>query len=217
MPHCNDRAVARACKRLLDMVLAGTLFLLMLPVMLCVAIFIRMTMGSPILFRQVRPGFGGKPITVYKFRTMTDARDARGNLLSDAERLKSGGRILRRFSLDELPQLYNVVVGDLSLVGPRPLLMEYLSCYSARHMRRHEVRPGITGWAQINGRNALEWKTRLDLDVWYVDHWSLWLDLTIIVRTISKVFTCEGISAREHVTMPKLNDALERRKYGCQE
>jgi lipopolysaccharide/colanic/teichoic acid biosynthesis glycosyltransferase len=159
--------------------------------------------GLPILFRQQRPGFHGKPFTLYKFRTMTDERDAQGNLLPDAERLTPFGRFLRSTSLDELPELFNVLRGDMSLVGPRPLLMEYLPCYTPEQMRRHEARPGITGWAQVNGRNALTWEEKFQMDVWYVDHCSFWLDLKILWLTFIILVKREGITAQEHATMPK--------------
>jgi sugar transferase EpsL len=164
------------------------------PVMIGLAIIIRFRLGTPILFTQQRPGLHGTPFTMYKFRTMTDQRDAAGKLLPDAERLTLLGRFLRSTSLDELPELFNVLKGDMSLVGPRPLLMEYLDRYTPEQARRHEVRPGITGWAQINGRNAISWEEKFALDVWYVDHQSLWLDAKIIALTIWKVLRREGIS-----------------------
>ena len=171
--------------------------------MLALALLVRLKLGAPVLFRQQRPGLHGKPFTLYKFRTMIGARDADGNLLPDAERLTSFGRFLRSSSLDELPELFNVLKGEMSLVGPRPLLMEYLPLYSEEQMRRHEARPGITGWAQINGRNALTWEDKFKLDVWYVDHRSLWLDIRIIVLTIWKILKREGISQPGHVTAQK--------------
>jgi lipopolysaccharide/colanic/teichoic acid biosynthesis glycosyltransferase len=160
-------------------------------------------MGSPVFFRQTRPGYKGMPFVVYKFRTMTEARDASGVLLPDEQRLSAFGKWLRRTSLDELPQLWNVLKGDLSFVGPRPLLMEYLPLYNPEQFRRHEVKPGITGWAQVNGRNALGWPERLALDVWYVDHRSFLLDLKILGLTLFKVCKKEGVSAEGHATMPK--------------
>ena len=190
-------------KRLLDLCLTIGAFLLLSPMMGVIAIIVRLKLGAPVLFRQQRPGLHGQPFTLYKFRTMTDARDAEGNLLPDAERLTSLGRFLRSSSLDELPELFNVLKGEMSLVGPRPLLMEYLPRYSPDQMRRHEVRPGITGWAQINGRNALTWQEKFELDVWYVDHQSLRLDLKILWLTLIKVLKREGISAEGHVTMSK--------------
>lgn len=190
-------------KRLFDF--CGALFLLVLtfPLMVIVGILVRVYLGKPILFSQVRPGYKGKPFKVYKFRSMTDAKDASGNLLADDIRLTSFGHFLRRSSLDELPQLINVLRGDISLVGPRPLLMEYLPLYSSEQMRRHDVRPGITGWAQINGRNAITWDEKFKLDIWYVDHYSFWLDLKILFLTFKKVVKKEGISAQGVVTMPR--------------
>jgi lipopolysaccharide/colanic/teichoic acid biosynthesis glycosyltransferase len=164
---------------------------------------VRRKLGSPVFFRQTRPGLHGRPFEMVKFRTMTDARGDDGNLLSDAERLTAFGRFLRASSLDELPELWNVLKGDMSLVGPRPLLMEYLPLYSPEQARRHEVRPGITGWAQVNGRNALSWDDKFKLDVWYVDHRSLWLDVKILWLTVKKVLVREGISAAGEATMSK--------------
>ena len=190
-------------KRLLDVVGSVTGLLLLSPVMLCTAILVRKRLGSPVLFSQVRPGLGGKPFRMLKFRTMTDARDLDGQLLPDRDRLTSFGRFLRGTSLDELPELLNVLKGDMSLVGPRPLLMEYLPLYSAEQARRHDVKPGITGWAQINGRNAISWEQKFALDVWYVDHQSVWLDLRILALTVWKVVRREGISAANDATMPR--------------
>ncbi|HDR7894660.1 MULTISPECIES: sugar transferase [Bacillus] len=190
-------------KRLFDIVISITLLLLLCMVMIIVAILIRIKLGSPILFKQRRPGLYGRPFYVYKFRTMLDARDREGNLLSDEMRLTSFGKILRKLSLDELPQLINVLKGDISLVGPRPLLMEYLPLYTKEQARRHEVQPGITGWAQVNGRNAISWEEKFELDVWYVDNYSFLLDLKILFLTVLKVFKSEGISQQGHATMPK--------------
>ena len=190
-------------KRLLDVVGSVTGLLLLSPVMLCTAILVRKRLGSPVLFSQVRPGLGGKPFRMLKFRTMTDARDLDGQLLPDRDRLTPFGRFLRGTSLDELPELLNVLKGDMSLVGPRPLLMEYLPLYSAEQARRHDVKPGITGWAQINGRNAISWEQKFALDVWYVDHQSVWLDLRILALTVWKVVRREGISAANDATMPR--------------
>jgi sugar transferase EpsL len=190
-------------KRTLDFIIAFALLVLFTPIWLLVAFLVRVYLGSPVLFSQVRPGRGGRPFTVFKFRTMTDARDNAGNLLPDAMRLTPFGLFLRRSSLDELPQLWNVVKGDISLVGPRPLLMEYLPLYSVEQARRHEVRPGITGWAQVNGRNAIDWEEKFRLDVWYVDHQSLWLDIKILFLTFVKVIQRDGISSKESVTMPR--------------
>lgn len=171
--------------------------------MLYVAWRVSQQMGSPVLFRQCRPGRFGRPFYMIKFRTMRDATDAAGRPLPDGERLTAFGRFLRSSSLDELPELWNVLKGDMSLVGPRPLLMEYLPLYSAEQARRHEVRPGVTGWAQVNGRNALTWEEKFRLDVWYVDNRSLWLDLRIIAMTVKKVIRRDGISAAGEATMPK--------------
>ena len=188
-------------KRAFDLLLAGLALFFLSPVLIVLALTVRLRLGSPLLFRQQRPGLHGKPFTLYKFRTMTDARDAQGHLLPDSERLTHFGRFLRSTSLDELPELWNVLKGDMSLVGPRPLLMQYLDRYTPEQMRRHEVRPGLTGWAQVNGRNALTWEQKFALDVWYVDHVSLWLDLKIIVLTVWKILKREGISQPGHVTM----------------
>jgi lipopolysaccharide/colanic/teichoic acid biosynthesis glycosyltransferase len=190
-------------KRLFDVSVAlGLLVALALPLLL-LAWAVRRNLGSPVLFRQLRPGLQGRPFMMVKFRTMTDARDAGGTLLPDAHRLTKFGRFLRASSLDELPELWNVLRGEMSLVGPRPLLMEYLPLYSSEQARRHEVRPGITGWAQINGRNAVSWDQRFLLDVWYVDHRSLWLDLKILWLTVRKVLVRDGISAQGDATMPR--------------
>jgi lipopolysaccharide/colanic/teichoic acid biosynthesis glycosyltransferase len=190
-------------KRFLD-VLAASLALLMLALpLLALAWLIRRKLGSPVLFSQVRPGLHGKPFTMVKFRTMTDERGSDGVLLPDAQRLTDFGRFLRASSLDELPELWNVLRGDMSLVGPRPLLMEYLPLYTPEEARRHEVRPGITGWAQVNGRNAISWADKFALDVWYVDHRSLWLDARILWRTVRKVLVRDGISAAGEATMSK--------------
>lgn len=188
-------------KRSTDLLLAGTALLLLSPVLILLAVLVRRRLGSPVLFRQERPGRHGRPFMMVKFRTMTDARDAQGQLLPDAERLPPFGRWLRSTSLDELPELWNVLRGDMSLVGPRPLLMRYLPLYNERQRRRHEVRPGVTGWAQINGRNALGWEERFEMDVWYVDNQSLWLDARILWLTVRKVLVREGISAAGEATM----------------
>lgn len=190
-------------KQLGDIILSAVALILLSPVLLTLALVVRAKHGSPILFRQQRPGLHGKPFTLYKFRTMTDARDTKGDLLPDAKRLTSFGRFLRRTSLDELPELINVLKGDMSLVGPRPLLMQYLDRYTTEQARRHEVRPGITGWAQINGRNAVSWEEKFRLDVWYVDNVSLWLDLKILLLTVWKVVKREGISQVGHATTPE--------------
>ncbi|WP_445677179.1 sugar transferase [Pseudomonas aeruginosa] len=190
-------------KRLFDIVASLLGLILLSPVILLVAWRIRRKLGKPVLFRQVRPGIGGHPFEMIKFRTMRDAVDANGNVLPDAERMTPFGNFLRSTSLDELPELWNVLKGDMSLVGPRPLLMEYLPLYSVEQYRRHELRPGVTGWAQVNGRNALSWEEKFELDVWYVDNRSFWLDLKIILLTLKKVFVREGISADGEATMSK--------------
>jgi sugar transferase EpsL len=187
-------------KRLFDLLFAALALVLLSPVLALVALVVRSRLGSPVLFRQQRPGLRGKPFTIYKFRTMTDARDTHGNPLPDAERLIRLGRFLRSTSLDELPELFNVIRGNMSLVGPRPLLMRYLERYTPKQMRRHGVKPGITGWAQVNGRNALSWEQKLALDVWYVEHRSFWLDLRIIALTIWMVLKREGISQPGYAT-----------------
>jgi sugar transferase EpsL len=190
-------------KRAFDLLVAGFAAILLSPALLLVAIVVRLFLGSPILFRQSRPGWNGKLFTCLKFRTMTEARDAEGRLLPDAERLTPLGKLLRRSSIDELPELINVIRGEMSLVGPRPLLPQYLERYTPEQMRRHEVKPGITGWAQVNGRNALDWKRKFNLDVWYVDHHSLWLDMLILARTLGEIFKSDGISSSGHATMPE--------------
>jgi lipopolysaccharide/colanic/teichoic acid biosynthesis glycosyltransferase len=190
-------------KRLFDLCAAALLLLLLAIPLLALAWTVRRRLGSPVLFRQVRPGLRGRPFEMLKFRTMTDARDSSGQLLPDAQRLTPFGQWLRSTSLDELPELWNVLKGEMSLVGPRPLLVEYLTLYTAEQARRHEVRPGITGWAQVNGRNAIDWAQRFKLDVWYVDHQTLWLDLRILWLTLRKVWRREGISAEGEATMAK--------------
>ena len=190
-------------KRVMDVSIASLAFIMLSIPMLIAALAVRLTMGGPVLFRQLRPGLKGRPFEVLKFRTMTDARDARGSLLPDEQRLTRTGRQLRRLSLDELPQLLNVLRGEMSLVGPRPLLMEYLPLYTPEQARRHDVLPGITGWAQVNGRNALDWQERFRLDVWYVDHQSLWLDLKILALTLARVLCREGINEPGAATMNK--------------
>lgn len=190
-------------KRALDIFGAAIGLIVFSPILIVVSLMIRREMGSPVLFRQKRPGRHGKPFQMVKFRTMRDAIDADGRPLPDAERLTKLGRFLRSSSLDELPELWNVLKGDMSLVGPRPLLMEYLPLYSFEQARRHDVRPGVTGWAQVNGRNAISWDEKFALDVWYVDNRSLWLDLKIIWLTIRKVIKRDGISAAGEATMSK--------------
>ncbi|HCG99646.1 MAG TPA: UDP-galactose phosphate transferase [Actinobacteria bacterium] len=199
-------------KQIIDYGAALIGLLLLSPVLIGIAVIIRIIMGKPVLFRQTRPGRDGKPFTMLKFRSMKDIRDDHGALLPDSERLTKFGDFLRSTSLDELPELINVIKGDMSLVGPRPLLMEYLDRYSSEQVRRHEVRPGITGWAQVNGRNTLSWTKRFEHDVWYVDNWSMWLDIKIIWLTIVKVLAREGISAQDHVTMPPFTGMQNAKK-----
>ncbi len=193
----------RAIKRLIDLVVATVGLIVLLPAIAVVAVLVRRSMGSPIFYNQVRPGLHGKPFRMWKFRTMTDARDSRGQLLADEQRLTRLGRFLRSTSIDELPELWNVLRGEMSLVGPRPLLMEYLEHYTPEEARRHDVQPGITGWAQINGRNTLSWEDKFRLDVWYTEHWSLLLDFRILFVTVWKVLRRDGINAETHATMPK--------------
>ena len=188
-------------KLLFDLFVSLTLIALLSPFMFILAIAIRLKLGSPILFTQDRPGLNGKVFKMMKFRTMLDGKDKQGNLLPDNERMTKFGAFLRSTSLDELPGLFNVLKGDMSLVGPRPLLVQYLPLYSAEQARRHNVRPGITGWAQVNGRNAISWEQKFKLDVWYVDNQSLLLDFKILLLTVKKVFVREGISADGHVTI----------------
>jgi lipopolysaccharide/colanic/teichoic acid biosynthesis glycosyltransferase len=193
--------VSNKNKRLLDVVVAGGGLVVLSPVIAVIAVLIALRMGFPVFFRQTRPGYRGEPFEVVKFRTMRNAVDANGKPLSDNERLTPLGRMLRRTSLDEIPQLWNVLRGDMSLVGPRPLLMEYLERYTPEQMRRHDVKPGITGLAQVSGRNNVPWEQKFELDVWYADNWSLWLDLKILARTILKVLRAEGVSAKGMATM----------------
>lgn len=188
-------------KRVFDLILSVPAVILLLPGLIIEAFMIRFILGRPVIFRQIRPGLNGRSFILYKFRTMTDARDAEGNLLPDAQRLTRFGRFLRSTSLDELPELWNVLKGDMSLVGPRPLLIQYLDRYSPEQARRHEVRPGITGWAQVNGRNAITWEEKFKRDVWYIDNQTLWLDIKIIFMTLWKIFKREGISQEGQATM----------------
>lgn len=190
-------------KRLMDIVGSLSGLLLLGPVILLLALLVRFKLGSPVMFRQIRPGMDGEAFEMAKFRTMTDARNAQGELLPDVDRLTGFGQFLRSSSLDELPELWNVLKGDMSLVGPRPLLMEYLPLYSRRQARRHEVRPGVTGWAQINGRNALSWEEKFELDVWYVENRTLWLDVKILIMTVWKVLKKDDIAHDGEVTMKK--------------
>ena len=190
-------------KRAMDLVGALAALVLLSPIVVVLCILVRSKLGSPVFFRQVRPGIEGRPFKMVKFRTMTDERGPDGALLPDDQRLTALGAWLRSTSLDELPELFNVLKGDMSLVGPRPLLMDYLSLYNDRQARRHEVRPGITGWAQINGRNALSWEEKFELDVWYVDNRSLWLDIKILFKTVLQVLKRDGISHGDDATMPR--------------
>ena len=187
-------------KRLFDLLVTALGLVIILPLMLILSLLVWIFLGIPILFRQLRPGFKGRPFVTYKFRTMTNRTGSDGNLLPDTERLTPFGRFLRSTSLDDLPQLFNVMRGEMSLVGPRPLLMQYLKRYTPEQMRRHDVLPGMTGWAQIHGRNTLDWDEKFRLDVWYVDNWSFWLDLKILFLTPWKVFRREGISQPGHAT-----------------
>ena len=190
-------------KRIFDLILAQLLLILLAPLIVVLALLVRIVIGKPVLFWQQRPGLNGQPFILYKFRTMTDQRDKDGKLMPDLVRLTALGQKMRKYSLDELPQLLNILRGDLSFVGPRPLLMEYLERYSERQARRHEVKPGITGWAQVNGRNAISWEEKFELDVWYVDNRNFLLDLKILWLTALKVIKAEGISGEGLVTMSK--------------
>ena len=188
-------------KRVFDLLLAIPILILLSPVLAVTAVLVYIQLGRPVLFKQIRPGLHEKPFELLKFRTMTDARDEHGELLPDAQRLTRFGVFLRKSSIDELPEIINVLKGDMSLVGPRPLLMQYLDRYTPEQARRHEVKPGITGWAQIHGRNALTWEEKFKLDVWYVDHWSLWLDIKILIVTVWKILRREGINQPGQATM----------------
>ena len=190
-------------KRAFDLILTLVTAIFWLPLLFVVALIVRIKLGAPVFFRQERPGLNGKPFRMVKFRSMTDARDANGNLLPDEDRLPAFGRWLRASSMDELPELFNVLKGEMSLVGPRPLLMQYLPRYNARQARRHEVPPGITGWAQVNGRNAIAWDQKFELDIWYVENRSLWLDCKIILLTILKLFRRDDVNAPGAATMPE--------------
>ncbi len=188
-------------KRLFDIISSAAGLIVISPLLVVLAVLVRLKLGSPILFCQQRPGLGGKAFVIYKFRTMTDQRDTSGNLLPDEQRLPAFGRFLRSTSFDELPELLNVLKGDMSIVGPRPLMMKYLGRYSHEQARRHEVKPGITGWAQINGRNTISWEDKFKLDVWYVDNWTFWLDMKIIFKSIWMVIAKEGITQQGRATM----------------
>ncbi len=202
----NVTFYARYGKRWLDVVLAGTALILFAPIFVIVAILVRLKLGSPVIFRQARPGKDEQPFEMVKFRTMTDARDADGNLLPDDQRLTRFGKFLRSTSLDELPELWNILKGEMSVVGPRPLLISYLPFYNEEERRRHHVLPGLTGWAQIHGRINLAWDDKLRLDVWYVDHCGLWLDLKVIVLTFWKVVRREDVHAADNVYLPSLDE-----------
>jgi len=195
-------------KRSFDIIVSLLTLIILSPVIGVAALLIRSKIGSPVLFKQQRPGFKDKAFYVYKFRSMTDERDEHGELLPDDVRLTSFGKVVRKLSLDELPQLLNVLKGDMSFVGPRPLLMEYLPLYNERQARRHDARPGITGWAQVNGRNAISWEEKFELDVWYVENWSFWLDIKILFMTVLKVFKSEGISQDGQATMTKFEGTI---------
>lgn len=190
-------------KRIFDIVVSLMALILLSLVIAITAFLIRIKIGTPVIFTQVRPGLNGKPFKVYKFRSMTEEKDSNGELLPDDIRLTSFGKIIRKLSLDELPQLWNVLKGDMSFVGPRPLLMEYMSLYNQTQLKRHDVRPGITGWAQVNGRNTISWEKKFEFDVWYVENQTFWLDLKILVMTAMKVFKSEGISQDGQATMTK--------------
>lgn len=199
-------------KRFFDLIVSIFLIIVLSPVIILAGLSVLVLTGRPALFRQVRPGYKGRPFTIYKFRTMTDDTEKEGAQLADEERLTGVGRFLRKFSLDELPQLFNVLKGDLSFVGPRPLLMEYIPLYSPEQARRHDVRPGITGLAQVKGRNAITWEERFNLDIWYVDHRSFRLDMKILAETVSTVISREGISAEGCATMPKFTGSKPDRE-----
>jgi sugar transferase EpsL len=199
-------------KRLFDIVCATCLLLVGISFMSIIALLVRKKLGSPVIFKQMRPGLNEKPFYMYKFRTMTDQKDSQGKLLPDEVRLTAFGQFLRKYSLDELPQLWNVIKGDISLVGPRPLLMSYLELYTEEQKKRHNVRPGITGWAQINGRNAISWDDKFKLDVWYVENQNFLLDMKILFSTFLKVVKSDGISNENHVTMPVFQGSMNRHK-----
>lgn len=198
-------------KRLLDIVIASSALVLLSPVYAFVAYKVRKNLGSPVLFRQVRPGINGKPFEMIKFRSMKDAVDEQGNPLPDSERLTPFGQMLRSSSLDEMPELWNVIKGEMSIVGPRPLLMEYLPLYNSEQAKRHNLRPGITGYAQVNGRNAISWEKKFELDTWYVENQSLWLDFKIMLKTVKKVLAKDDISAEGEATMTKFTGTPEQK------
>lgn len=202
----------KEAKRIFDIVVSLVLIFICFPLLLIIGFLVKIKLGSPIIFKQRRPGLKGKPFTIYKFRSLTEERDEKGNLLPDYDRFNNFSRILRASSLDELPELFNVFKGDMSLVGPRPLLMEYLNRYDDYQARRHEVRPGITGWAQVNGRNAISWQVKFELDVWYIDNYSFRLDLKIIYLTIFQLFYREGINQEGCVTAQEFKGQHENNK-----
>lgn len=200
----------RFIKRTMDLFACLILLTLMWPILLIIYITVRYSIGSPVIYKQKRPGLNGKPFTIFKFRTMSNAKDEDGNLLPDELRLTKIGMLIRSLSLDELPEIFNVLKGELSLVGPRPLMMQYLEVYTPEQARRHEVMPGITGWAQVNGRNSLSWEQKFDLDVWYVDHQSFFLDIRILIMTVWKVLTREGISEEGYATASWFNGSNQK-------
>lgn len=197
-------------KRLLDIIIASIALIILSPLYFYVAYKVCKNLGSPVIFRQIRPGLHGKPFEMIKFRTMTDERDVQGNLLPNEQRLPKFGKMLRATSLDEMPELWNVIKGDMSIVGPRPLLMEYLPLYNQEQAKRHNVRPGMTGHAQVNGRNAINWEKKFELDIWYVENQSIWLDFKIMIQTVKKVLIKEGINQSEEVTMTKFTGNKEK-------
>lgn len=199
-------------KRLFDIIIATTAIIILSPLYVIVAYKVKKNLGSPVLFRQIRPGLHGKPFEMIKFRTMKDAVDAQGNPLPDSERLTPFGKMLRATSLDEMPELWNVIKGDMSIVGPRPLLMEYLPLYNEQQAKRHNVRPGMTGHAQVNGRNAISWEQKFELDTWYVENQSLWLDFKIMLKTVKKVIAKDDINAEGEATISKFTGTKESKK-----
>ncbi|GIN92575.1 putative sugar transferase EpsL [Siminovitchia terrae] len=199
-------------KRAFDLIVSITCFTLFLPLIIITTILIKIKLGSPVIFKQQRPGLNDKPFVLYKFRSMTDERDENGDLLPDHIRLTQFGKLLRQLSLDELPQLLNVIKGEMSLVGPRPLMMEYLPLYTTEQARRHLVKPGITGWAQVNGRNAITWEEKFKMDVWYVDNRNFFLDMKILFLTVKKVLVSDGVSNMNHVTMPDFEGETQSKK-----
>jgi len=200
-------------KRTIDITASLVGLLIFSPILIVTSLMVRLKLGSPVLFKQQRPGLNGEPFFMYKFRTMTDQRDEQGNLLSDEQRLPRFGQLLRSTSLDELPELICVLKGQMSLVGPRPLMMKYLPRYTPQQARRHEAKPGITGWAQVNGRNAISWEDRFTLDVWYVDNWNVWLDIRILFKTVMAVFQREGVTQQGHVTMAEFMGTEQKESF----